>query len=172
MDRHQATSLVHQLEILSLGVEESLARSVAAGKALYHHYVGGGSRKDAASIQRRIEVETHHLLVDVAGIWKIAIAVNRATGDHRIAKAVKEFENGAQAARDFRDFYEHADDYILETEKRHSDALRPRDVEIALGSGGEIDYVVHGKPSRRASVGGAASAVLTLSGTTADVLRY
>lgn len=63
------------------------------------------------------------MLVDVAGIWKIATAVNRATGDQRIADGLRVFENAAQAARDFRNFYEHADDYILENGK--SDTQTP-----------------------------------------------
>jgi hypothetical protein len=132
--------LKQELARLHVDVRNQLERWRRVAPLLWKHYrEEGGSREGAARLQLIVENATHHLLVAVRDVEKIVLALEEHVDDggtkHELAGLRKRYEHEAGPARHFRDFYEHAADYIL-GRGRLPDALWPRGVQVSFGRDG------------------------------------
>ncbi|HXF71940.1 MAG TPA: hypothetical protein VNO79_04930 [Actinomycetota bacterium] len=147
----------HELARLHVDVQHQLKRWRRVAPLLWKHYrEEGGSREEAAGLHLAVENATHHLLVAVRDIEKIVLAVEKHLDDDKTKRELAglrmRYEREAGPARHFRDFYEHAADYIL-GRGRLRNVLWPRGVQVSFGR----DGVVYSAPQ----AGSAASLILS-----------
>lgn len=133
---------VHELVRLHADVQDQLKRWRGVARLLYRHYrEEGGSREQAAALHLGVENATHHLLVAVRDIEKIVEAVEDRLHEEEVRQELAalraRYEQEAGPVRHFRDFYEHAGDYIRGKGRRRQ-FLWPMGVQVSFGRDGVI----------------------------------
>lgn len=100
-------------------LELQLAR-LSAGQAEMLHFYAEDVRTSYAQVvrpgplpQQTQIADTHFLLVTVAGLLKHLRRMEEVTEDSRLAKARTDFEAQFADVKDFRDIFEHFDEYAI-----------------------------------------------------------
>jgi hypothetical protein len=82
----------------------------------------------------RLMWEAHFLVIAIRHLLKSQEVYLKQTGDHRLAKARTAFDAAVPHAKDFRDFLEHLDEYLLDRGKRQLEG------SVALGLKMEVAH--------------------------------
>jgi hypothetical protein len=136
--------LLAELRRLNKEIPRLRDRAVSAGKALWDHVEGGGRREEAPDMNDEILNAAPQLLVAVARIRRAAGALNSLTGYHLLRQEIDAFDERVQDAGTFRDFFEHAEDYLRGTGKLSDRVLWPGQAEMAIFPDGDLIFGVRG----------------------------
>jgi len=170
MSREEVAWFRQELLRLHLDVQSQLKAWRRVTSRLWEHYFKDrGTREAAAPLELGVENGTHHLLVAVTDIEKIAAALaSRMTNvalRRQLELAMAKYKKDAGQARNFRNFYEHADEYIQGKGRLSGRTMWPLGVQVSIGKAG-VAYKAEGKkgnPPLILEPDAAASAALQLA---------
>jgi len=84
-----------------------------------HHLPDPDEQRDDPDAEQQLHADVYFLCLAVRRVLLFHELLARTVSDARLAKARKRFDSLASDAKRFRDFYEHLDEYLMDSESKH-----------------------------------------------------
>lgn len=84
-----------------------------------HHSPNENERREDADAEKRLHADVYFLTLTIRRVLLFHALLAKQVSDPRLTKALVEFEKVAPQARTFRDMYEHLNEYLLDSPRKH-----------------------------------------------------